>query len=142
MTRSPSQPFRSFPSGRRPRRRPVLEILEDRTLLSLFTLPQSVLIANGASPQSVAVADLNGDGKPDVAVANNGSHSVSVLLNAGNGAFQPLATYTVPVNNNPVQVISADLNGDQKPDLIVVNDINNAPGTVTEIGRASCRERE
>src|SRR5437870_1506412 len=109
MTRTLSQPFRSFPSGRRQRRRPVLEILEDRTLLSLFTLPQSVFLGNGATPQSVAVADFNGDGKPDVAIANNGSHSVSVLLNAGNGAFQPLATYTV--NNNPVQVISADLNG-------------------------------
>jgi hypothetical protein len=127
MTWTPSPLFRSCQSSRRRTRRPAFEILEDRSLLSVFTLPQSVFIGPSASPQSVAVADFNGDGKPDVAVANNGSHSVSVLLNAGNGAFQPLASYFI--GGNPVQVISADLNGDSKPDLIVVN--NTSPGTVT-----------
>src|SRR5207244_9620304 len=117
----------SVQSNRRRTRRLAFEILEDRSLLSVFTLPQSVFIGPSASPQSVAVADFNGDGKPDVAVANNGSHSVSVLLNAGNGAFQPLASYVV--NNNPVQLISADHNGDGKPDLVVVH--NTSPGTVT-----------
>ena len=119
--------FRSLSSGRRPCRRPAFEILEERTLLSVFTLPPSVLMANGASPQSVAVADFNGDGRPDVAVANNGNHTVGVLLNAGNGSFGPLASYNI--NNSPVEVISADLNGDGKPDLMVVN--NTSPGTVT-----------
>ena len=33
-------------------------------------------------PLSVAAADLNGDGKPDLAVANNDSYSVGVMLNA------------------------------------------------------------
>src|SRR5438445_9331960 len=119
--------FRSLSSGRRPCRRPAFEILEERTLLSVFTRPPSVLMANGASPQSVAVADFNGDGRPDVAVANNGNHTVGVLLNAGNGSFGPLASYNI--NNSPVEVISADLNGDGKPDLMVVN--NTSPGTVT-----------
>src|ERR671925_402572 len=75
-----SQLFRSL-SRPRQRRWPTFEMLEERSLLSVFTLPPSVFMANGASPQSVAVADFNGDGKPDVAVANNGNHSVSVLMN-------------------------------------------------------------
>jgi hypothetical protein len=37
--------------------------------------------AAGSVPFSVAVGDFNGDGKPDLAVANGGSNSVSVLIN-------------------------------------------------------------
>ncbi len=36
----------------------------------------------GASPAAVVVADFNGDGHPDVAVANSGSGNVSILLPA------------------------------------------------------------
>jgi hypothetical protein len=104
----------------------ALEILEDRSLLSVFTLPPSVFLGTGASPQSVAVGDFNGDGKPDVAVANHGNDNVSILLNAGNGSFQPPMKYSV---SNPTEVISADLNGDGKEDLIVVD--NTAPGAVS-----------
>src|SRR5262245_13527509 len=40
----------------------------------------------GSGPVSVASADLDGDGDRDLVVANNGSNSVSVLLNQGNNA--------------------------------------------------------
>src|SRR2546422_4660445 len=43
----------------------------------------------GDSPQSVAVGDFNGDGKLDLAVANWGGETVSVLLGDGGGTFQP-----------------------------------------------------
>src|SRR5437870_13425946 len=105
MTWTPSRLFRSVLSGRGQRRRPTLEILEDRTLLSLFTLPRSVFMANGAAPQSVAVADFNGDGRADVAVVDTGSHSVIVLQSAGNCAFQPVAIYTG--TNHPLTVTAA-----------------------------------
>ena len=36
----------------------------------------------------MAVADVNGDGKPDLVVANVNSNTVSVLLGNGNGTFQ------------------------------------------------------
>src|SRR6266511_5266172 len=43
--------------------------------------------ATGPHPRSVAIADLNGDGKPDLAIAHEGS-AVSVLLNSGDGSFR------------------------------------------------------
>ncbi len=69
----------------------------------------------GASPVSVAMADLNGDGKADLAVASG--TGVSVLLNNGNGTFGAPASYGS--GTNPVSVAAADLNGDGKVDLAV-----------------------
>src|SRR6266540_3069774 len=67
------------------------------------------------------IADLNGDGKPDVVTANGGrnTNTVSVFLNAGDGSFpsrHDFATGTGPYES-PLGV--ADLNGDGKPDLAI-----------------------
>ena len=67
----------------------------------------------------MAAADLNGDGKPDLAVANNSSDTVSVLLNNGNGTFAAQVDYAT--GSGPISVAAADLNGDGKPDLAVAN---------------------
>src|SRR5436305_783825 len=47
----------------------------------------------GVTPQSVAVADLDRDGIPDLVVTNSGSNTVSVLLGKGNDTFQPGVDY-------------------------------------------------
>ncbi|NIO07974.1 MAG: VCBS repeat-containing protein, partial [Deltaproteobacteria bacterium] len=54
--------------------------------------PDSVYAA-GDGPHSVFSADLDGDGDLDLAAANNGSDSVSVLLNNGDGTFAPHSVY-------------------------------------------------
>ena len=71
----------------------------------------------GASPVSVAMADLNGDGKADLAVASG--TGVSVLLNNGNGTFGAPASYGS--GTSPSSVAAGDLNGDGKLDLVVGN---------------------
>src|SRR6185437_9787817 len=73
----------------------------------------------GTAPWSVVAADLNGDGKPDLAVADEGSNTVSVLLNNGNGTFAAKVDY--PTGFSPSSVAEADLNGDGEPDLVVAN---------------------
>ncbi|HSN16780.1 MAG TPA: FG-GAP-like repeat-containing protein [Gammaproteobacteria bacterium] len=71
----------------------------------------------GQGATSAAVADLNGDGKPDIVTADFRDNTVSVLLNKGNGTFA--ARSTVLVGNGPDFVTIADLNKDGKPDVIV-----------------------
>jgi len=64
-------------------------------------------------------ADFNLDGKADLAVANRGENTVSLLLGFGTGIF--LLATVVDVGNTPQQIASADLNGDSKADLAVGN---------------------
>jgi hypothetical protein len=75
----------------------------------------------GDVPLSVAVADLNGDGKPDLVVSNQ--DYVIVMLGNGDGTFQNQQPFAVgPASHYSVAV--ADLNGDGKPDLVVTNNGN------------------
>ena len=88
------------------------------------TFQAAVNYGAGSSPYSVAVGDFNGDGKADLAVANDGSNNVSVLLGNGNGTFQAAVNYAA--GTYPCSVAVGDFNGDGKADLAVANyDSNN-----------------
>ncbi len=71
-----------------------------------------------AAARSVAVADFNGDGKPDLAVVTIRVNNVSVLLGNGDGTFQ-LRRTSRGVGADGVAV--GDFNGDGMPDLAVAN---------------------
>ncbi|MCR4322427.1 MAG: FG-GAP-like repeat-containing protein, partial [Candidatus Brocadiaceae bacterium] len=87
--------------------------------------------STGSGPLSVSIGDFNGDGKPDLAVANQGSSTVSVLLNTtASGASTPSFTAKTDftTGNFPMSVSIGDFNGDGKPDLAVTN---GGPNTVS-----------
>jgi hypothetical protein len=72
----------------------------------------------GAGTISVAIADFNRDGIPDLAVTNYSDDSVSILLGNGNGTFQTAVSYTLPLLNLQ-SVTAADFNGDGIVDLAI-----------------------
>lgn len=79
----------------------------------------------GLDPRSVAIADLNGDARPDLAVADAGSNVVAVFHGVGNGTFG--AKTAIVVGSKPFDVACADFNGDGRSDVAVANrDANTA----------------
>ncbi len=74
----------------------------------------------GGNPLGVAVQDFNGDGVPDLAVADFLTQQVSILLGNGDGTFQSPKTYGTG-NANPSSIVVADFNGDGKWDLALTS---------------------
>ncbi|HWY78032.1 MAG TPA: FG-GAP-like repeat-containing protein, partial [Verrucomicrobiae bacterium] len=86
------------------------------------------------NPFSIAVADVNNDGRPDIICSyyNLTSTNLTVLTNNGAGGFGSNATLTVGLS--PTCVIAADVNGDGKPDLITANYGTNTLTVLTNNG--------
>src|SRR5580693_7011782 len=74
--------------------------------------------ATNPFPQSIAVADFNGDGKLDLAISLPDANAVQVLLGNGDATFTAMPAISVP---GVFVVATGDFNGDGKADLVVVN---------------------
>ena len=119
------------------------------TAASLFGADPSGPLT-GRTPGAIASGDFNGDGRPDLAVANSLDNSVSIALGNGHGAFVRGPGSPVAVGNQPAAILAGDFNQDGNPDLAVVNYADNsvtvllsdghgdfvtAPGSPLAVGR-------
>ena len=84
-----------------------------------FSLGVRCDLAAGSGTYSTSVADLNGDGKPDLVTANWTANTVSVFLNSGSGGYGVKTDFAT--GTSPASVAVGDVNGDGRPDLVTAN---------------------
>lgn len=98
-----------------------------------FAAPTSYPVGN--NPFGSALGDFNGDGKPDLAVANISTNNVSVLLGNGDGTFGTKTDYDV--GQQAYGVAITDLNSDGKLDIVAQTSFSLTEGVSVLLGNGN-----
>lgn len=106
-------------------------VAENRSIRGTSCFVAGPTLATSSGPTSVAVGDLNADGKLDLAVANGAPNGVSLFFGDGAGKFGPPSNVSVGFPNTAVAI--ADFNGDGLVDLTVGNSSPLAPTGVDDL---------
>jgi hypothetical protein len=83
---------------------------------------------NASVPRMAVIADFNGDGRNDIALAQQSANSVGIVLSIGT-TFGTMVSYGT--GSNPLSIATADFNGDGKIDLVTGDACNSAPCTTS-----------
>jgi FG-GAP-like repeat/IPT/TIG domain/Secretion system C-terminal sorting domain/FG-GAP repeat len=113
----------------------TVSVLRNTSTSGTIGFAAKVDFSTGTDPRSVAIGDLDGDGKADLAIANYSSNSVSVLRNTStSGTISFAAKVDFGTGTGPRSVSIGDMDGDGKADLAVAN---FASGTISALRNTS-----
>ena len=114
-------------------------VFRNQSAMGIIALSSPLSIAVGANPSDIQTGDLDGDGKPDIATSNYSDNTMSVIRNLSIPGSLNFAT-SVPFNNGyvvpaaSVRLAIADMNGDGKPDLALINQAEGGTASVFRNG--------
>ena len=111
-----------------------VSVLRNTSTSGNISFAAKVDVATSISPASVAVSDIDGDGKPDLAVVRSGASIVSLFRNTSTGGSLSFVAATDVAINSAVKIFMGDLDGDAKPEIVVAN---NYAGTVSVLKNTS-----
>lgn len=116
----------------------------DTTPVGATTLAAGQNLAAPNGPHRTAIADLDGDGWPDLAVASVYAHTISLFRNLGSGTALAPASFAPRVDfpslggstDNPYGLIAAEVDGDGKLDLVFADRVTNRVGVYRNVDNA------
>ncbi|MFI5192755.1 MAG: FG-GAP-like repeat-containing protein [Chitinophagales bacterium] len=100
----------------------IVTFLSDSPAISVNSFSVVANYGTGNYPSDVSISDLDGDGKPDLVIANSLGNSISILKNHCSSGTVSFGTGTeLATGPDPKRIAIADLDGDGNPDIAVVN---------------------
>ncbi len=96
------------------------------------TVKAAPVYAVGSGPVALAIGDMNGDGIPDVLVANLNADTISILRGNGDGTFKTQTT--VPTGRGPIFVALGDMTNSGRLDILVNNNFDDTLGVILNKG--------
>ena len=93
--------------------------------ITASSFASKVDITTGLGPEDVAISDVDGDGKPDLVVANWNGGNVSIFRNTSTSGSITASSFASKVDfrvgESPYNIAIGDVDGDVKPDIVTAN---------------------
>ncbi len=120
----------------------TISVYRNTSSLGVIGFASRVDLATGSNPSGLAVADIDGNGRFDILVANRSASSISVFPNTGVQGSIDANTFGARVNfivgTEPAAVAAADLDGDGRPEIVAANSFDGAGGhSLTILGNGA-----